>query len=185
MKILISLALLIWISSNFAFAQSSYYPSECKRGDVTDSYDGHWMACTDTNHWVKLPPYDVPMSWVCYGNSGDPCPNPYLPNCRLVFKDVDGNWHCPWETATGRVVACAPCPKDAYNQKSCGVWYKECLDFVQIQKTHFTTEPTELRRDTVRIDHTPDGIFVCPDEYTLHWYNRDHFGTSPVCMRPK
>jgi hypothetical protein len=174
MNKLIAVLLMCVISS---FGQSlSYIPDHCKTGDVTDSYDGHWMMCTAPDRWKKFSMGngdDIPTSW--WGGREN---QPY-PDCRLTFKDDNHNWHCPWESASGRVVACEPCRKTS---KDCSKWFSECESLVEIMKHHITAEPTRIKVNTPT-DHTPDGDLRCPDEFYLHWYTAEHTFHLPICIK--
>lgn len=173
MRILVIVLLMIGSA-----AAQAYLPKSCEVGDVSDSYVGHWQMCATKDKWE---PYRMdktakaPSGGIYFGT-------PYWPDCRLAFKDDDGNWHCPWESASGRVVACEPCHIDSPYPRNCERWYKECLDLVEIMHKHKTAEPTKIEVQRARADNTPYGIYECPDGFSLHWYNREKAGHSPICI---
>lgn len=159
------------VGSAIGQTKPDYLPHSCKVGDVTDSYDGHWEMCAKKDVWsaLKSPPVELYNQLAMDGT---------FPDCRLAFIDADGGEHCPWETATGRVVACEPCRKTS---TSCTRWYADCLKLVDLMKRYETSEPIYSTSET-RTDHTQPGTYTCPDGLTVKWYTKKEIGQAPICI---
>jgi len=180
-------------------AQEFTPPNTCKVGDAIIGYEG-FAYCRSENKWdmSESPTQRKPITelkWTTvYGDYTGP-------TCRFAFLDTNKEWHCPFETASGRIVAVFPCnDKKLYNKisqwnqvPSCHAHYKEYLRLIQVMKTHETVEPTAVEvtmRYRYQLDHARianQNEYLCPDGFAAEWFtpkeSRNH--DAPLCVRPK
>lgn len=157
-------------------------PKSCTPGDLFESYSAP-SRCVATNKWEvfqnSLDRDQFPLGEAAeVGYEREE----WKPDCGWAFRDVNKNWHCPYETATGRVVGCVPCSGKFAATESCKRWHDRCQRLVEIMKTHQTTESS--RSDAPNpADKTQRFKYVCPDSFRVEWLGPHEEYDVPICMK--
>lgn len=186
MKKLIVIALFLCGSAIGQTIVVSPLPGHCVVGDLFDSYASHPAVCVATDKWVNLS--KAIRSWEVDGNGefAASLSQPWSPDCAYAFKDEQGGWHCPDETASGRVVGCVPCSGRHAKDQDCHEWFNRCQRRVEVMKNNITVDASSLTVAPDQVtDHTTNYHWACPSGFTMDFLGKHHDYDPPVCVKPK
>ena len=163
-------------------------PKTCNPGDFIDSY-GNGAACVAKDKWEGVGSNcDTEAMMEKHGGITYPMVDsatlPWRPNCAWAFKDKSGIWHCPYETASGRVIACFTCDGHYRKNASCEQWRRRCLQRVEIMAHHSTVEASDLSpAKGQETDRSSRYHWTCPDGYHKDWLGEHNEWDSPLCVK--
>ena len=182
--------LLVVILGSLLVAQTnlkSPLPLSCTPGDYVDAYSGG-SECRAKDKWVTTQGCDSLKAFEQQGgislSMGDASSLPWRPDCTAAFQDDQKTWHCPWETASGRVVGCIPCDGRHKQSASCHIWYNRCLRLVDAMKKYSTVEAStvDIPQDQ-QTDRSAKYHWTCPVDYRIDYLGEHNAWDAPLCVK--
>lgn len=155
-------------------------PKACTPGDLFDNY-GPPSACVSPGEWQQFNSSgrdDIPLEY-----NG---PNSWRPTCSWAFQDRSKKWHCPYETASGRVVGCNKCSGKWRDEDSCKIWEQRCLRRVEAMKSHTVCEPSSYTPPKDEDTNKAGGPYrwKCPHGFRMDFLGEHEYDYDPpICVR--
>jgi hypothetical protein len=183
-------AIFVFVIMFTVFGHCDQIPQYCTPGDFSAAYSNGSLQCVAKDVWAtSTSDCDVEATtdkhgWVGGGSAANQSTQTWMPDCAWAFQDKKNQWHCPYETATGRVVACAPCEKRHAKDEQCAIWYNRCLKRVAVMKTHKTVEASSISPPKDQeTDHSTHYHWACPNGYAMDYLGKHDEWDSPICVK--